>query len=56
MTLKEALDTIARYCTEHACDDCPFAFVMVEKVDCGWSGCKLQASVPADYNKIEVKE
>jgi hypothetical protein len=54
MTLKEALDTIAKYCTEHACSVCPL--VMAEKPDWGWRRCKLQANVPEDYDKIEVEK
>jgi hypothetical protein len=53
MTLKEALDTIAEYCRRKKCEDCQFGR---KKPNWTWWLCKLQHSVPQNYDKIPIVE
>lgn len=53
MTLKEALDTIAKYCQMHDCEDCPFYFA---SKNAEWRWCKLETESPVDYDKIPIVE
>lgn len=55
MTLKEALDAIAKYCEENNCEWCQFrktSWVNSEK----YNWCILQMETPEDWKDIEVME
>lgn len=55
MTLKEALDTIAKYCDGNDCGQCQFrTSVVVNSEKYNW--CILQMETPEDWKDIEVME
>ena len=56
MTLKEALDTIAKHCQNTRCVDCPLSIEVHSEDNIRYSFCKLETESPENYDEIEVME
>lgn len=55
MTLKEALDTIAKYCKENDCGRCQVRkSVLIGSEKYHW--CSLQMVTPKDWNDLPIVE
>lgn len=56
MTLKEALDTIAKYCKQRSCENCPLKAEVHPEENFKYSICQLLRESPEDYDKIPIVE
>lgn len=56
MTLKEALETIAEYCKQTGCKDCPLSIEIASKDNILYSICKLETAPPENWNILPMEK